>query len=115
METKVTTDIILATLQKWVEEKHPIGAETWLDACSKLNILLGDERAILYGLQQDIAKLRVVHMENGDTGIMAKAKVESSDAYRNMQLQKGKIDDIIEQIRISKLQARLGSDEYKSN
>lgn len=113
MNEKVTTETILSALKMWVEEKQPIGPDVWIDACSKLNILLGDEQALLYELQQDVAKLKVIHIEEGDSVAKAQVKIEASNLYRNMQIQKGKIERIIEQIKIAKIQSRMSSDERR--
>ncbi len=113
MET-VTTDLILSTLRKWVEEKQPIAPTMWIDACLKLNILKGDETKILYDLQQKVAQQKVSWIEGGDSVAKAKAKIEASDDYKFYKIQEAKIEMVEEQIRISKIQARMNNDEIKS-
>jgi hypothetical protein len=51
----ITTDKILNWLQIQVEQKLPVDAHTWLDACQKITVLLGDEHDKLFEMQQDLA------------------------------------------------------------
>jgi len=48
---KVTLDSILKQLETWVEQKHPISKQVWLDAAAKLNMLRTD-------LDDEIAELK---------------------------------------------------------
>lgn len=112
--TQVTTDLILLTMKGWVEEKHPIDAHIWVDACQKLNVLIGDEHDKLFDLQQKVAQMKVTYIQEGDTVAKAKSKVEAEDVYRDMQKQKARIGQIEEFIRIAKLQARLKDNEYRN-
>ncbi len=109
----VTTDLILSTLKEWVETKQPIAPHLWIDACSKLNILKGDEVKILFDLQQKVAIRKVALIENGDSVAKAKAKTDASDEYKFYKIQEAKIEMIDEQIRIAKIQSRVGSDEIR--
>ena len=111
-EQKVTTDTILSQLKEWVENKMPIAPNLWLDACAKLNVLKGDESKSLFKLQQAIAFVKKELMEKGYTAAKAKIWVESTDSYIDMKIQEAKIEMIEEQIRISKIQARLGQNDY---
>ena len=112
----VTIDKILDWLTESIEHKRIIGAHTWVDACQKMNILLSEEHDSLFMLQQEIARMKVEYLD-GDTKMSvaeAKLRVESSDKYREMQAQKAKIERVEEAIRISKIQARLKDNEYRS-
>lgn len=112
MET-VTTETIVGHLKKMVEQKIPVPPTLWAEAAEKLNILLGDENDKLFELQQAVAKMKVAYMAEGDSAIKARVKVEAEDIYRDMQKQKAFIEQIQEQIRISKLHSRLRMDEMK--
>lgn len=109
----VTTELILATLKEWVERKIPIAPHLWIDACAKLNILKGDEIIKLYDLQQKVATRKVALIDNGDSVAMAKAKTDASDDYKAYKIQEGRIGMIEEQIRISKIQSRIGQEEIR--
>lgn len=110
---KITTDTILNQLQEWIENKHVISAEVWLNACSKLNILRGDEHAKLFDLQQVVAQQKCLFLEQNDHVAKSKVKVEAMECYKEMLLQKAKLERIEEAIRIAKLQARLANEEYR--
>ena len=109
----VSTDLILNTLKKWVEEKIPISPHLWVDASLKLTLFLGDENSRLFELQQEVGKLKVGFIQEGKSVAEAKCLVEASDLFKDFCIQKGKIESIKETIRVAKLQARLSTDEYK--
>jgi len=111
----ITTDTILEQLKKWVEDKHPISPDLWLDACAKLNVLKSDENDKLFDLQQEVALIKQDFIVNGKTVSYAKVMVEAGPTFKEMQKQKAKIEMIEEQIRISKIQARMSFDGYKNS
>ena len=110
---KITTVTILDWLKDSVEQKRPVDAHTWVDACQKLNILIGDENARLYDIQQEVAQFKIKRIESGDSVARAKVYTEASDTYKEMKKQEARIEQIHEAIRISKIQARLSNEEFK--
>ncbi len=112
MDNLVTTDLILATLKEWVEQKKIIDAHTWVRAAQSLNTLLSDEHDKLYDLQQKVALRKVALIENGDSVAMAKAKTDASDEYKHYKIQEARIGRIEEMIRLSKIQSKLKENEY---
>lgn len=114
MDNLVSTDLILEWLKKAVQERRPIDPHTWVEASLKMNVLISDEHAKLYDLQQEVAKLKMLRIESGDSVARAKVYVETTEEYKNMKKQEAKIEQIQENIRISKLQARLSQDEIKN-
>ena len=113
MTDLITTDTIINAMKGWVETKHPISPDVFVDAAGKLAILVGDENDKLFFLQQDVAKLKVMHIESGDSVAAAEVKTEASNLYRDMCVQKAKIEQIQEMIRIAKLRARLVTEEMR--
>lgn len=109
----ITTGTIMDWISEQVETKQPIDPNTFFDAAVKLNVLLGDEQEKLFKLQQECARIKSEKILDGQSVAMAKALLEASDPYREMLSQKAKIDRIIEFIRLSKLHARLRSEEIK--
>mgnify|MGYP001599187751 CR=1 FL=1 len=109
-----TVDSILETFERWSREKQPIDAHVWLDGCSKLTVLLGDEQNALYLLQQKIAQKRLEFVESGDSVAKAKLKMETTDEYVQSRMLEAKIDRVTELIRISKLQARMSDDNQRN-
>lgn len=109
-----TADSVLQWLEKQVRAKAIIDAHTWVEACQYLNILSGEEADRLFELQQVVARLKVAFIEQGDSVVMAKTKVETTDEYKEMKRQEAKIKRIEESIRIAKIQARLKDSELRN-
>lgn len=114
MTELITVDTIINAMKGWVETKHPISPDVFVDAAGKLAILLGDENDKLFFLQQDVAKCKVMFIEGGDSVAKAEVKTEASNLYREMCSQKAKVEQIQEFIRIAKIRARLVSEEYRA-
>lgn len=112
--TLVTTDLILSTLKQWVETKTVVDAHTWVEASLKLNILISDEHDKLFKLEQEVAQMKVHYIEDGKSVAYAKTKVEATDLYRLMRIQRAKIEQIEEAIKIAKVQARLKDTEMRN-
>lgn len=115
MTELITADTIISYLQNAVEQKLPIAPTTFLDAAVKLNLLLGEEQEKLFKLQQVVAQLKIEFLDEDDKRNVSKAKmmVEASEEYRQARSQQGKIERIIEFIRLCKVQSRISADEMK--
>ena len=113
MENKITIDSILQWFKESVEQKRTIDAHTWVDGMQKLNILLGDENNKLYDLQQEVARLKIIRIEAGDSVAKARTYVEATDEYKEMKKQQAKIELVLEAVKIAKIQARLNQDNLK--
>lgn len=114
---KRTTDSIIESLKKLVENKDIISPHVWLEAAQDLNVLLGDEHDTLFELQQQVANIRLGYLNSQD-GINvseAKLRTEATDEYKAYQKQKAKISRIEEFIRIAKVQARMKDNEMGFN
>lgn len=108
----VTIDGVLAKLEEWVKERHPIDAHTWLQAASQITVLLGGEHEKLFTLQQRVAASKAYYIKEQDfTAARANIELEASDLYKEMRIQEAKIKRIEELVRISKIQARLADRE----
>lgn len=110
MKDLITIETITGWLTEQVKSKSPIDPGTWVDAAAKINMLLQDEQEKLFEMEQEVAKIRNIAIESGETVSRAKSRVEATDEYKNARKQKAKIERAIEAIRISKLQARMSSD-----
>lgn len=114
MENLVSVDTIIGWLTKQVQEKLPIDPSTWLDAAMKINVLLQEEQEKLFALEQEVAKIRNMAIEGGDTVAKAKSRVEGSKEYLEARKQKSKVERAIEMIKISKVYARTSKDIFNS-
>lgn len=110
----ITTDTIINWIKDKVESKEPVSPGVFVDAAQKLNVLLSDEHAELIKWQNAVAVQKAGLINGGYSVAKAKAVVEATEEYKQMLLQKAKIDRIVEFIRISKLQARMKMDEMRS-
>ena len=105
-----TVRSIIDKLAEWAAEKRTIGPQVWMDAASKLNVLLQGEQEQLIDRKLSIAKLRAAYMADGDTAAAAKAKVEAMDEWAEMQKQSALIERALEAILLAKKNATLSSE-----
>lgn len=114
---KRTLETVLRDIEEMVENRVPISPQLWLQSAQFLNLFLEDETNKLYDLQHAVANMKMGFLEADPKHnvSMAKAKVEATGKYRDMKKQEAKIEQIIEYIRISKLQARLTDETIKGN
>jgi len=110
--TDIDADTILTWFKEQVKDKnkgHALDPELWLDAVEKLAVLLGDEEAKLYDLQQKVAekKLELYNQLEKPTVSKAEMEVEATDLYKEYSKQKAKINQIEEFIRLAKLRVKV--------
>lgn len=111
----ITVDTIIDFLHGAVSEKKIMPPALWIEAASKLNVLLGDETDKLYDMQQRIARVKTTMLEEDDKKNVSavRLKVEATDEYTSMRKQEAKIKRVEEFIRIAKIQARLKDSEMR--
>lgn len=105
-----TVRSIIEKLAEWAAEKRTIGPQVWMDAASKLNVLLQGEQEELVDRKLAVAKLRAAYIADGDTAAAAKAKVEAMDEWATLKKQESLIDRALEAILLAKKNASLASD-----
>lgn len=110
---EVTYDEIVGWFNEQVRVSQPISPIEWLTGAQRLNVLLGGEQNTYWDMAQEVANLRKLRIEDGDTVAKAKVYVESTDEFRNMQKQKAKIERGIELIRLSKQMSRSAGEEMR--
>jgi hypothetical protein len=113
MEEKITTDYIISQMHLMVEDKRPIAPSWWIDAAAKLNVLIGDDQDKLYELQSSLAKMKSAYIEEGKTSAAANALIEAEDEFLEMQKLKGKVKQVEEFIRISKIRAKMQDSDFQ--
>ncbi len=118
MDSLVTCDTIIAWLQSQYEQKLPVSPSVFIDAAEKMNILISDEHKKLFNMQQKVAQMKVDLLSGSATAkkpsvAEVKLRVEASDEFRAMCVQKAKIERIIEHIRLAKIHSRMASEEIK--
>lgn len=107
MDDLVTIDAIIDWLRVQVETKNPIDPHTWVDALLKCTIFMPDEHSKLFELEQKVAQMKVLNLQEGMTASAAKMFVEATDEYKTARNQKARIQVIEELVRLGKVQARL--------
>ena len=108
----IDAEFILDTLKKAVEErKADFDPKFWIEAAHKLVLLLGDEQAKLFELQQKVAQLKLMWLEGQDKKNVSEAKlrVEATDEMKAMRNQEAMCKRIEEFIRISKKRSDVAS------
>lgn len=102
---------IISDLERDVREQVPISPQRWVESAQQINILISSEHQKLFDLQQKVAQEKVAFIENGDSVAKATTKVEASDTFRKMNVQRAYISQLEEHIRLAKKMATLASDE----
>lgn len=110
---EVTYDEIVGWFNEQVKIAQPISPIEWLTGAQRLNVLLGGEQNLYWDMAQEVANLRRLRIEDGDTVAKAKVYIEASDAYTKMQKQKARIERGIELIRLSKQMSRSAGEEMR--
>ena len=102
-----TVKKIIDTLAAWAAERRTIGPQSWMDAASKLNVLLQAEVEKLIDMKLAISNLQAAYMADGDTAAKARVKVEAMDEWAVLQKQQALIDRAKEAILLAKKSATL--------
>ncbi len=109
----MTSNDIINNLTEKIKNNDVIPPNVWLDSATRLNLLLADEQEILFTLYQTISELKMKAIESGDTVAKSNCRLNASNEFKQYQVQKGKIDRIIELIRLAKIQAKIASEERR--
>lgn len=114
IETR-TIDTLLEWLRKATENRESVSPSKFVEAGLYMAILMGEEHEKLSLLKQKVAKMKLELLPVHDKVNKVTLIVEASDEYREMKNQEGKMGQIEEFIRLSKLFGRLKSEELKNN
>ena len=106
MESK-SKAIIEWAKERMEQTKSNLDPQVWVEVALKLTILLGEENALLYELQQAKARKQLELQVDDMSVAQSKLLLEATDEYRNYHQQKALIEQIAELIRVAKLQARI--------
>ena len=110
-----TCDSIISWFENAVRNKEVISPYLFLDAAVSLNVLLGGEDEKLFELEQKVALMKLAELEKQERTNVSEAKlrVEASVEYKQMRMQKAKIDRIVEFVRLAKVHAKIANEEFK--
>lgn len=115
MDNYNTFDSIMEAFSRLAMDKNPISPNIWLAGAVKLNVLLEGEIETLINLEHKLAKMRKEFLELGNTATFSKMMIEASDEYKEMQLQKARINNAKEQILLAKKYATITSELMRQN
>ena|SRR3990167_1911169 len=110
----MNADEIIKQLEDVIEQKIPMSPSYWLDQSEKLAVIWGDETDKLFKLKKEVAMAKVAWLNQGKSSVEAKTRVEATDLYEQMEIQRSKIEQIKEIIRIAKLQSKMRQDEFQN-
>lgn len=110
MEDLEKIEQIIDWFKKQIRDNQPISPEMWLRGAQKLNILSDSETRNLFELHQVVATDKMVRIASGDSVAKANVFIETTDTYKEMCIQKARIERIEEMIRLAKIQARMAND-----
>lgn len=113
VKTEVKSDTIINWFTEQIENKVPISPMTYLDSAMKLNLLLADEQEILYEFLQIVNQKKAELIAGSKAVSAAKIIVEASEEYKQYNIQKARIEMIIEHIRLSKKMSSISQAEMK--
>lgn len=108
--TESTVGTIMETLEQWAREKRPVSPQEWLEAASKLNVLLQNEQERKYVMESLLAKMKAAYLTEGQTAAFAKSMMEASDEWLDYKKQCALVERALETIRLAKGNARLSSE-----
>jgi hypothetical protein len=113
-ENLVTVRDILEHLKSVIKNKVFLDAHNYVEYATRLNLLISDEHDKLFELQQKVSERKAGIMSEGKSASYAKIVVEATDEYKEMCRQKALIEQVIEAIRIAKIQSRFKSEEFNN-
>jgi hypothetical protein len=109
----MTINEIINNLTQKIANKEVIPPNVWIDYAVTLNLLLADEQEKLYSIYQTVSEMKMKAIESGDTVAKANCRLNASVEWKDYNIQKGKIDRVIELIRLSKIQSRIADSERR--
>jgi oligoribonuclease (3'-5' exoribonuclease) len=111
----VTVQTILDYLARAIEEKLTVAPTVWIDAASKLNVLLGNEHDRLCEMEQRVAELKLKYLEADPKHVVsaAKSRIQATDPYKELHKQELLCKRVEEFIRLAKLRSRLLAEEMR--
>lgn len=106
-------DQLISFIEEVLKEGKIIGPAEWYDIAVKLNVLIGAENDMYAKLYRDAHKIQYDAISEGKSASEAEAKMKSDDVYEKLLKQKGKVEQVQEFIRLSKIRMRSAEEEYK--
>lgn len=106
-----TPRTIIEAFTKMVSENQPITSEYWMQAALYLNVLIGQEQATLFELEQAYTKVAMEWIEKGDSNAVAEKKAKLSPAFLDYKKQQAFVKQIEEFVRLAKKNATINNEQ----
>ena len=107
----ITSESIISSIKKTIEQRQILSPDRWVNAGVMLTAFLGLENDKYAELYQKAHKTAYETIQEGKTIGEADLKMKSSIEYMEMLKQKGKVEQIMEMIRLAKIRATLADQE----
>lgn len=114
MDTLNTFGSVTEWLRKLATEKEVISPDVWLRGAVKLNVLLEEEVERLIVMEFMVSNMRKDLLSQGNSAVYSRMMIEASDEYKDVQIQKARISNANETIKLAKRYAQLASDQLRS-
>lgn len=101
---------IIDALAGMAERKEVIPPQTWMEAASKINVLLQGEQEKKYEMEHHLAQIKAEILGEGRTSAFAKSMVEATTDYLDYKKHTALIERAKETILLAKKNAQLASD-----
>lgn len=113
---QITTESIITALQEQVlravQTHIPLAPERFINAGIELVAFLGNENDKMAELYQKAHTIAYEAIKEGKTAAEGELKMKSSAEYKEMLKQKGKVEQIMEVVRLCKIRSQLSNQEF---
>ena len=110
-----TADGIIGKIRNSVRAGNPIAPSEWLELAFDLNALIGEENDKYARMYREAHEVQVEEIGEGKTVSQAEATMKASVMYEDLLKQKGKVEQIMEFIRIAKIRGSQAEREFELN
>lgn len=112
MDATTTAAAIIGRVRESVQGGVVIAPGEWLDLAFSLNALIGSENDLYAVLYHNAHIIQHNVIKAGGTASSAEAEMKASDDYMEMLKQKGKVEQIMEFIRVAKIRGSQADKEF---
>lgn len=110
-----SADAIIQKVRDTITRGGIIPPGEWLEMAFDLNALIGDENDKYAEMYANAHLIQVQSLNAGETAAKSEAMMKASPTYVELLKQKGKVEQIMEFIRIAKIRGSQADREYDLN
>ena len=109
------TDLIIADIEKNLNNGIPLSPDMYFEYAVRLNILYQGENDAYAEVYRESHKIMYESIKEGKSAAEAEAKMKASDVYSLVLRQKGRVSQVEEFIRLAKIRCQMVDREYKQS